>query len=157
MAVVEPSRTNVCGPSSPAWRQLTVLCSETLPSISALCAQPERGSHFTASGAGLVLDYSRQRVTDAVMSALLLLADQVDLRGRISAMYRGDIANPTEGRQVLHTALRRGDAPHAAEVGAFERPADGLIVVVATAEEEAAHQEFMRAIGKASGGKALWQ
>ena len=50
------------------------------------------------------------------MSALVQLADQVDLRGRISAMYQGEIANPTEGRQVLHTALRRANAPYAAEV-----------------------------------------
>jgi len=33
----------------------------------------------------------------------------------------------------------------------------GLIVVAATAEEEAAHQQFMEAIRKASGGKVLWQ
>ncbi len=44
------------------------------------------------------------------------LADEVALRERIAGMYRGDIANPTENRQVLHTALRRSGAPHAEEV-----------------------------------------
>ena len=36
-----------------------------------------------------------------------LLAIQATVRERIAGMYRGDVANPTEGRQVLHTALRR--------------------------------------------------
>jgi glucose-6-phosphate isomerase len=70
----------------------------------------------SASGAGLTLDYSRQRVSTEVLATLVKLADDVGLRERIVGMYRGDIANPTEHRQVLHTALRRPGAPHGSEV-----------------------------------------
>ncbi|MBK7114748.1 MAG: hypothetical protein IPH71_01660 [Proteobacteria bacterium] len=58
-------------------------------------------------------DFSRQRVSTAVLDCLVKMADELDLRGRIRAMYEGGIANPTDSRQVLHTALRRSDAPHA--------------------------------------------
>src|SRR5207344_479192 len=46
------------------------------------------------------------------------LADELSLLERIEAVYRGDIVNVTEKRQVLHTALRRSNAPYAAEVAA---------------------------------------
>jgi len=67
-------------------------------------------------GAGLVLDMSRQRISRRGLGLLADLAEELDLRERIAGMYRGDIANPTENRKVLHTALRREGAPHAAEV-----------------------------------------
>ncbi len=75
-----------------------------------------RSVRCTTSAAGLTLDFSRQRVSAAVLDDLARLADELNLRERIAGMYRGDIANPTEGRQVLHTALRRANAPYASEV-----------------------------------------
>jgi glucose-6-phosphate isomerase len=71
-----------------------------------------------ASGAGLTLDFSRQRVSVEALEVLVQLAEEIGLRERIAGMYRGDIANPTEGRQALHTALRRAHAPHMDEVHA---------------------------------------
>ena len=68
---------------------------------------PERGKRFTVEGAGLYLDYSKHRATDETLTLLLQLANQCDLRGRIDAMFRGDKINVTEGRAVLHVALRR--------------------------------------------------
>jgi glucose-6-phosphate isomerase len=68
------------------------------------------------SGAGLTLDISRQRVNAQILQRFGHLADELSLRARIEAMYRGDIVNVTEKRQALHTALRRANAPYDAEV-----------------------------------------
>jgi glucose-6-phosphate isomerase len=65
-----------------------------------------RGERLTAEAAGLFVDYSKHRVTDETVRLLLALAGEIDLRGRIDAMFRGDKINVTEGRAVLHTALR---------------------------------------------------
>jgi glucose-6-phosphate isomerase len=105
------------GSSTTAWRDLHRLAALPLPSIAELfAADSQRGARLVAHGAGLVMDYSRQRVSAEVLGSLVQLAEQIDLRERIAGMYRGDIANPTENRQVLHTALRRNGAPHASVV-----------------------------------------
>src|SRR6266403_375654 len=65
-----------------------------------------RGKKLTAEGAGLFLDYSKNRVTETTLNLLQQLAEGCDLRGRIDAMFRGDKINITEKRAVLHTALR---------------------------------------------------
>lgn len=67
---------------------------------------PHRGERMTAEGAGLYLDYSKNRITDKTLEILLSLAEECDLRGRIDAMFRGDAINVTEKRAVLHVALR---------------------------------------------------
>jgi glucose-6-phosphate isomerase len=67
---------------------------------------PGRGERLTAEAAGLFLDYSKNRITDETVALLLRLADEVGLRGRIDAMFRGDRINTTENRAVLHVALR---------------------------------------------------
>ena len=67
---------------------------------------PKRGERLTAEGAGLFLDYSKNRVTDETLALLLRLADECGLRARIDAMFRGDRINVTENRAVLHVALR---------------------------------------------------
>ena len=73
----------------------------------------KRGERLVAEGAGLFLDYSKNRVNDETLKLLRELADAVDLRGRIDGMFRGDKINVTENRAVLHTALR---APKTANV-----------------------------------------
>ncbi len=67
---------------------------------------PKRGERMTAEGVGLYLDYSKNRVTDETMKLLLQLAEELGLRGRIDAMFRGEKINITENRAVLHVALR---------------------------------------------------
>src|SRR5207302_10056724 len=64
------------------------------------------GVQLTSQGAGLILDYSKNRITETSLRLLLQLAEECDLRGRIDAMFRGDKINVTEKRAVLHTALR---------------------------------------------------
>src|SRR5437773_1327426 len=67
---------------------------------------PARGERMTAEAVGLYLDYSKNRITDETLGLLLRLAEESGLRGRIDAMFRGDRINVTEGRAVLHVALR---------------------------------------------------
>ena len=67
---------------------------------------PDRGRTYTAEGAGVYLDYSKNRVTAESITLLTRLADAVGLRERIAGMFRGDRINSTEHRSVLHTALR---------------------------------------------------
>ena len=67
---------------------------------------PQRGTRLTAEGAGLYLDYSKNRVTDETMSLLLQLARERGVEARRDAMFRGEKINITEKRAVLHVALR---------------------------------------------------
>jgi glucose-6-phosphate isomerase len=67
---------------------------------------PDRGTRLTAEGAGLFLDYSKNRVTDETLGLLLRLAEESGLAERIEAMFRGDRINVSEDRSVLHVALR---------------------------------------------------
>ena len=67
---------------------------------------PGRFHRFSAEGAGLFLDYSKNRITDKTMALLLDLAREADVAGRIEAMFSGARINVTENRAVLHTALR---------------------------------------------------
>jgi len=67
---------------------------------------PRRGERLAAEGAGLYLDYSKNRITDETIGLLLNLAQECGLRERIGAMFRGEKINITEDRAVLHIALR---------------------------------------------------
>jgi glucose-6-phosphate isomerase len=69
-------------------------------------ADAGRGERMTAEGAGIYLDYSKNRVTDETLKLLLQLAEEAGLRERIDAMFRGEKINVSEGRAVLHVALR---------------------------------------------------
>ena len=65
-----------------------------------------RGERLTLEAAGLFLDYSKNRITDETLKLLFQLAEQSGVRGAIDSMFRGDKINTTEGRAVLHIALR---------------------------------------------------
>jgi glucose-6-phosphate isomerase len=91
-----------------AWKQLQVhadsMRSRTLKEW--FSADPKRAERYTVEAAGWFLDYSKNRITDETLTALLRLAEESGLRGRIEAMFRGDKINITEDRAVLHVALR---------------------------------------------------
>ena len=92
----------------PAWQALVAHHQEVrnLHLRELFAHDPARGDRMVCEGAGLWLDYSKNRVTDETLRLLLALAQQADLAGRIEAMFRGDRINATEHRAVLHTALR---------------------------------------------------
>ncbi len=73
---------------------------------------PGRADRFTVEAAGWTLDYSKNRITPALMRRLVELAEASDLKRWIDAMFAGEAINETENRAVLHTALRnRPDRP----------------------------------------------
>ena len=65
-----------------------------------------RAERLTFTVGDLVVDMSKQRVTDEIVTALVALADRAGLVQRVEAMTRGERINTTENRAVLHTALR---------------------------------------------------
>ena len=69
-------------------------------------ADPKRGKQMTVETMGLFFDYSKNRITDETLKLLIKLAQESGLQSRIDAMFRGDKINITEGRAVLHVALR---------------------------------------------------
>ena len=82
---------------------------------------PSRGDRLTAEAAGLYLDYSKNRVTDETVRLLIQLAKERGVADRRDAMFRGEKINITEGRAVLHVALR---APRGTQI-----KVDGVDVV----------------------------
>ena len=74
---------------------------------------PTRGERMATQGAGVHLDYSKNRITDQTLKLLLQLAEESGLQTRIDAMFRGEKINITEKRAVLHVALR---APKGASI-----------------------------------------
>ena len=77
-----------------------------------------RGERLAAEAVGIYLDYSKNRITDETLKLLLQLAEQSGLRERIDAMFSGEKINVSEGRAVLHVALR---APRNASISADGR------------------------------------
>jgi glucose-6-phosphate isomerase len=67
---------------------------------------PGRGERLCAEAAGIYLDYSKNRVTDETMRLLVGLAEESGVAERRDAMFRGERINVSEGRPVLHVALR---------------------------------------------------
>ena len=67
---------------------------------------PKRGERLALEAAGVYLDYSKNRITDATVALLVELAEQSGLRERIDAMFRGEHINVSERRAALHVALR---------------------------------------------------
>ncbi|HXU55747.1 MAG TPA: glucose-6-phosphate isomerase [Casimicrobiaceae bacterium] len=92
----------------PAWKALAVhwraLQHRHLRQLFA--DDPRRGERFAAEGAGIYLDYSKNRISDETIRLLVDLAEACGLKARIAAMFAGDRINVTEKRAVLHVALR---------------------------------------------------
>ncbi len=92
----------------PAWKALAAHAREMSgTTIKELFAQDaERGPKLTLEAEGLLLDYSKNRISDETLKLLAALAEAVDLKGRTEAMFTGQKINITEDRAVLHIALR---------------------------------------------------
>ena len=70
-------------------------------------ADPQRFEHFSLQQNGLLIDFSKQRLTMEALNALHGLWWEADLPGWIERMRAGEAINHTEGRAVLHHALRQ--------------------------------------------------
>lgn len=92
----------------PAWTELEQHLSEisqhTLRELYA--THPERFEQFSLKFDELLFDFSKNRINEKTLALLLELARQAGLKDMIEAMFQGEKINRTEGRAVLHVALR---------------------------------------------------
>ncbi|MGB5265185.1 MAG: glucose-6-phosphate isomerase [Polyangiales bacterium] len=105
--MVDPSRTS-------AWKALRAHHEEIadLEMRQLFGEDSERASRFSLMLGDLLFDYSKNRVTDQTLTLLTELCEQCGVRDWIARMFSGEAINETEGRAVLHTALRnRGERP----------------------------------------------
>ena len=73
---------------------------------------PERFDNYSVHRKDILIDFSKNRLSDKALAALMDLATELKLDEGIKSMFDGDIINVTERRAVLHTALRnRSDRP----------------------------------------------
>ncbi|MEL7645008.1 MAG: glucose-6-phosphate isomerase [Anaerolineaceae bacterium] len=93
---------------TPAWHALEAHYEQVKNlHMRALFAQePDRFERFSIQFKDILFDYSKNRLTDETMRLLLNLAEDAQLGAQIEAMFNGEKINHTEGRAVLHTALR---------------------------------------------------
>jgi len=94
--------------STPAWKTLEQQAETAQQqNISDFFQQnPQRSSQMSVQSGELFLDYSKNLVSDETWQALLELAAQSPLEQHRAAMFSGETINTTEGRAVLHGALR---------------------------------------------------
>jgi glucose-6-phosphate isomerase len=93
---------------TPAWGRLQSHFAEVRRQHlrDLFAADPERGERLVADGAGLFLDFSKNRITDETLMLLGELARERGVEERREAMFRGEHINVSEDRAVLHVALR---------------------------------------------------
>ncbi|MGH6794704.1 MAG: glucose-6-phosphate isomerase, partial [Methylocella sp.] len=100
--------THIKPTATPSWQALTVHYDKIkmLHLREMFARDPGRGERFVAEGAGLYLDYSKNRITGETLRLLLRLADERGVAAWRDAMFRGEKINITEGRAAFHVALR---------------------------------------------------
>ena len=69
-------------------------------------SDPDRFEKFCVRFNDIIIDYSKNRITDQTLKLLIDLANEINLKDAINKMFSGDLINETENRAVLHTALR---------------------------------------------------
>jgi glucose-6-phosphate isomerase len=74
--------------------------------VDLFAEDPNRFESMHCEVPGLLYDWSKHRVTEDVLGALLALAEEAGWKAGRDAMFRGDAINQTEGRAVLHVAMR---------------------------------------------------
>ena len=97
---INPTTTN-------AWQKLTNHFNDIQQiNIKDLDKEVNRKEEFSLKLNDLSVDFSKNRITKETLNLLIELANEVDLKDAIEKQFSGDVINVTEGREVLHTALR---------------------------------------------------
>jgi len=93
---------------SPAWQALAAHQHDMTgrPMRELFAADPKRFEKFSLTLEEILFDFSKNRIVDETLPLLLALAHEAGLAERIEAMFSGEPINVTEGRSVLHVALR---------------------------------------------------
>ena len=105
LAKIDPTTTQ-------AWNQLREHYQQihNIPIAEYFEADPDRAQRFSIQWRDFLVDYSKNCITEKTRDLLLALAEEAGLKDAIGKYFAGDLINETEGRAVLHTALRAGDA-----------------------------------------------
>ncbi|WP_026954885.1 glucose-6-phosphate isomerase [Algoriphagus vanfongensis] len=100
MNAINPTQT-------PAWSRLQDLAEKNKDlQILSLFDERERFDRYSIQLEDILVDYSKNRINDPILKALLDLARETELHVAIESMFEGKHINATEDRAVLHTALR---------------------------------------------------
>ena len=102
------SLRNINPTTTQAWKKLTEHYQATHKNhIKDLFASDsKRAERFSIQWNDFLFDFSKNKITKETIDILLELADEVNLKDAIQKYYGGEAINQTEGRAVLHTALR---------------------------------------------------
>ena len=98
--------------ATPAWKNLESLANQIISPDNTVTIQSlfdkdkTRAEKYTLQVGELLLDFSKNLVTDDVWQQLLQLAEQSPLTSHRASMFAGEAINRTENRAVLHSALR---------------------------------------------------
>jgi glucose-6-phosphate isomerase len=88
------------------WGNLKTLSEDALNINDLFIKNSNRFNEFSTKVEGLFFDYSKQQITPEILNNLLTLAQKSGIEEHRNAMFSGKKINITEGRSVLHTALR---------------------------------------------------
>ncbi|MCK5902623.1 MAG: glucose-6-phosphate isomerase [Cocleimonas sp.] len=93
---------------TPAWRALLAhhKTASTLHMVELFNKDPQRFKRYSLTFEDILFDYSKNRITDETLSLLFDLTRQAKVEDLRDRMFSGEKINNTEGRAVLHTALR---------------------------------------------------
>lgn len=87
------------------WQQLQCHAND-MATLGELFTDDTRGKRYAVSACDIYMDFSKQLIDDATLSALLALARACQLPQKIHDLLTGQKVNDTENRSALHTALR---------------------------------------------------
>ncbi|MDP3403367.1 MAG: glucose-6-phosphate isomerase [Brevundimonas sp.] len=138
--------------------------------VDQFAADPDRLARMSVEAAGLYLDLSKQSWSRAGFEACLDLARACDVEGRRAALFAGEAVNLTEGRAVLHPALRAAPGsdfhalgePVSAEVDAVRADMKAYADAVRSGAEAGATGKAFKAIvhvgigGSDLGPRVVW-
>ncbi|MBL7840980.1 MAG: glucose-6-phosphate isomerase [Cyclobacteriaceae bacterium] len=99
---------------TPAWQRLEIhfLTMQAMHMRELFHDDPDRFEKFSIQFGDMLVDYSKNIITEETMRLLFGLAQETELKPAIASMFGGVAINQTEGRAVLHTALRnRANTP----------------------------------------------
>ncbi|UZT96146.1 glucose-6-phosphate isomerase [Chryseobacterium fluminis] len=100
LSKINPTQTN-------SWKALDEHFGDNDFDLRSLFAyNPNRFNEFSLQKDNFLFDYSKNLINSRTKELLLNLAEESQLKDAISKMFSGDKINETEGRAVLHTALR---------------------------------------------------
>ncbi len=134
----------------PAWKKLQAHAglASGVRLTERFAADPARASRLIAQAPGLRLDYSRQRIDDAALALLAQLAAERGFEEWRAALFDGKEINTSEGRAVLHTALRAGKA-------APQEVKQTLLKTAEISTKLRAEKKFKRLVSLGTGGSDL--